>query len=210
MGTHSKEMLPDAPDTPANRPRSTDRVASQADRSIPTMQGRSESRTSIVPQRLHEVEILRSLRRIIRAVDLHSRKLMTRYQLTAPQLLCLQAIVDHGPLTAARIAEAVYLSPSTLVGILDRLERKGLIERVRDEDDRRLIKLTATQRGLELSKTAPSPLTGSLIRALRRLPDQDQESISRSLQRLVKFMEAEDIEAPPILDTDESHTQESS
>ncbi|MFQ5798387.1 MAG: MarR family winged helix-turn-helix transcriptional regulator [Bacteroidota bacterium] len=169
----------------------------------------SETRPSIVPQRHHEVEILRSLRRIIHAVDLHSRKLMARYQLTAPQLLCLQAIVDHGPLTAARIADAVYLSPSTLVGILDRLERKGLIERVRDEDDRRLIKLTATQRGLELSKTAPSPLTDSLIRALRRLADQDQESISRSLQRLVKFMEAEDIKAPPILETDQFDAQKS-
>ena len=147
-----------------------------------------------------DLHILRSLRRIIRAVDIYSGKLKSKYQITGPQLVCLLAIVENEPLTATKIANHVHLSPSTVVGILDRLEKKGLIERVRDQKDRRQVNVAATENGVQLANHAPSPLQDGLARALGKLSELEQATIALSLRRVVDLMEADDIEAAPILE----------
>jgi DNA-binding MarR family transcriptional regulator len=151
--------------------------------------------------RRHEIEILTSLRRIIRAVDIHSRKLKMAHDLTAPQLVCLLTVVESAPLTATELARRVHLSASTLVGILDRLEAKSLIRRVRGAADRRVVHVEATPRGQATASRAPSPLQDGLAAALGRLPRREQVTIAESLERIVDLMEAGDIEAAPILDT---------
>ena len=94
-----------------------------------------------------EEEIIVSLRRIIRAVDLHSRKLMEHSGLTGPQLAALQKIDRHqGPVSASNLARAIHLSQGTVTGILSRLEARGLIIRERSDLDRRtaVIRITPT------------------------------------------------------------------
>lgn len=156
-----------------------------------------------VPDSRYDLQILQALRRIIRAVDIHSKKLAINYKLTAPQLICLLAITNNGSTTATQIAHQVYLSPSTVVGILDRLESKGLIKRSRDKDDRRLVNVTATEEGIQLADEAPSPLQGGLADGLASLPRLEQATIALSLKRIVDLMEASRLEAAPILETDQ-------
>lgn len=149
----------------------------------------------------YDLEILQALRRIIRATDIYSRRLRVTHDLTAPQLICLLAIVEDGPLTTTLIAQRVHLSPSTVVGILDRLESKGLVDRTRSEQDRRVVHLTATPRARSLARNAPSPLQANLAMALTSLSTTEQETIAGALGRLVELMELGDVEAAPILDT---------
>src|SRR5665811_297426 len=78
-----------------------------------------------------ELRILQSLRRIIRAVEIHSRKLATNHQITGHQLVCLLMINEYGPIAENAVARLSQLSNSTVVGILDRLEEKGLVKRER-------------------------------------------------------------------------------
>ena len=148
-----------------------------------------------------DLRILRSLRRIIRAVDLHSRRLATQHNVTGPQLTCLLQVVHDGPTTVTTLARAVHLSPSTVIGILDRLEAKGLISRQRDVQDRRKVLVTATDGGLAIADSAPSPLQDTLAEALQVLPEAEQETIAASLQRVVELMEARHLDAAPILET---------
>lgn len=150
----------------------------------------------------YDLRILRSLRRIVRSIDLYSKHLASTNQVTTPQLVCLLAVVDHGPLTATAISREVHLSPSTVVGILDRLEEKGLIARARAQDDRRVVQVTATPRGAELTRKAPSPLQQTLANALNALPELEQATIALSLERIVTLMEAQEIDAAPILTAD--------
>jgi len=149
----------------------------------------------------YELQILQSLRRIVRAIDLYSQKLKNEYDLTVPQLVCLLAVAENTPLTATRLAQSVHLSPSTVVGILDRLERRGLIQRERNPQDRRRVNITATIQGLELARTAPTPLQDGLANALRRLPELEQAAIALSLGRIVEMMEARDLEASHVLES---------
>jgi DNA-binding MarR family transcriptional regulator len=152
-----------------------------------------------IPTERYELKVLQALRKIIRGIDIHSKKLVSSHDITAPQLICLITIVEGGALALKHVAERVYLSPSTVVGIIDRLESKGLVLRSRDTRDRRLVNVTATAAGRELVKNAPSPLQDSLARALVDLPEIEQATIALALQRIVDLMEVDSLEAGPLL-----------
>ncbi|MCC6696766.1 MAG: MarR family transcriptional regulator [Candidatus Hydrogenedentes bacterium] len=147
-----------------------------------------------------EIRLLRALRRIIRAVDIHSRKLSVHYKITTPQLLTLLCIIEDGPVAPSEIARRVQLSSSTIVGILDRLEAKGLVRRQRSTKDRRLVYLEATETGVHVGRSAPSPLQDALVEKLAKLSRADQLQIVQSVERIVDMMEAQQIDAAPILD----------
>lgn len=154
-----------------------------------------------VPQKSYDLRILQSLRRIIRAVDIHSHRLSTQHKITGPQLACLLTIKEDSPVTSANLAKKVYLSPSTVVGIIDRLEEKKFIERKRDSKDRRQVYISITTAGSQLIEAAPSLLQDILSSALMELPETEQVSITLTLEKLVDLMEARHIGAAPLLET---------
>lgn len=146
-----------------------------------------------VPPAHYDQIILRSLRRIIRAMDIHSRRLRLTHEVTGPQLVCLTALVTHGPMPIKQLAEHASLSASTVVGVLDRLEGRGLVMRLRDLRDRRVVNVSATPTGVALVGQGPSPLHEGLARSLKALPDIEQATIALSLQRIVDLMETRDL-----------------
>ena len=158
-----------------------------------------------IPEERHDLKILQSLRRIIRAVDIHSRKLSLDYNITGPQLIALLSIAEKSPLTLAAIAKDIHLSPSTLVGIVDRLEEKGYVKRERSAKDRRQVNISLTEEGSQFVDQAPSPLQETLAGALTKLSTGEQATISHSLQRIVELMEARELDAAPILQTGKIH-----
>lgn len=151
-----------------------------------------------MPSRFDD-SILRSLRRITRAIDLHSRHLANIHRLTGPQLVCLRHLARHGTTTPSKLAKSVSLSQATITGILDRLENRKLITRERDKKDRRRVNLTLTKEGRDLLIDAPMPLHQTFANRLAELPEAQQESIDRVLRNIVEMMEAEDLEAAPVL-----------
>ena len=149
--------------------------------------------------RLLDLRIFRALRRIIQAVDIHSRKLSSRHQITTPQLMTLLCVLDSGPVTPSDIARQVHLSDSTIVGILDRLESKNLVRRERSTTDRRRVYVSITEQGTALANAAPSPLQDELAEALRKLSELEQTNIALSLERVVDLMSARHLDAAPVL-----------
>lgn len=137
----------------------------------------------------YDLRILRALRRITRAIALHSKQLAACSHITAPQLVCLHTVIAGGSMTATAISREIHVSPSTVVGILDRLEEKGLIRRERGREDRRIVFVSATEAGMRLASEAPSPLQKTLADALNALPELEQATITLSLERIVDLME---------------------
>lgn len=154
-----------------------------------------------IPEGNYELRILQSLRRIIRAIEIHSQHLNHDYQITGPQLGCLLAIKQNGAMTPTRLARSLFLSASTVVGIVDRLEEKGLLARIRSTEDRRQVQICLTEAGDLLAARAPSPLQETLSGSLKNLPTLEQLSITLALDKLVNLMEAGEISAAPILET---------
>lgn len=147
----------------------------------------------------YDERILRALRRIIRAVDLYSRQLSMRHSLTGPQLVCLRQLVAQGPITPGCLAREVSLSPATVSGILERLERRGYLTRRRRPEDKRQVLVEVTTKGRKLVSQTPPPLHERFTRRLAELPEAEQAEIDRVLERVVSMMEAEEIEAAPLL-----------
>ncbi len=139
----------------------------------------------------YDLRILRAMRQMIHYVDLYSKQLASVHRITAPQLVCLLTVVEKAPTTATAIGRDIQLSASTVVGILDRLEEKGLITRERDRIDRRLVYIRATVLGAALAQNAPSPLQATLATLLGTLPEEEQATIARSLERIAGLMAAQ-------------------
>lgn len=146
-------------------------------------------------------EVMAALRRIIRAIDLHSRALVQRFGLTGPQLVVLKELAERSPQPVTEIAHAVNLSQATVTGILDRLEKKHMVTRQRDDKDKRKVLVTPTAAADTVMEAAPPLLQEHFIATFAQLADWEQTQILSSLQRIVALMEAGDVEAGPILST---------
>lgn len=152
---------------------------------------------------MHENQIenvLVALRRVIRATDLHSRNLIKKTGLTAPQLLLLQIIKTKGEITIGELAQEMSLSQATVTNILDRLESREYIYREKSSQDRRKVYVRLTDKGIMSVKDAPVPLQESFVKQFKNLENWEQTMIISSLQRVAQMMDAQHIDASPVLD----------
>ncbi len=147
-------------------------------------------------------DVLIALRRVIRATDLHSKHLAKTTGLTAPQILLLQTIRDHDKdsLTIGEIAAQMSLSQATVTTILDRLEKRELVYRERSNEDKRKVHARLTEIGRSTLARAPMPLQDQLTNQFNQLEAWEQSMIISSLQRIAHMMDAQDIDASPVLD----------
>jgi DNA-binding MarR family transcriptional regulator len=135
------------------------------------------------------VDVLVLLRRIMRAADLHSRRLVKATGLTVPQLLVLRAIQDLGEVTAGRVSAQVSLSQATVSTILDRLEGRGLIERYRSAVDRRVVHTRLTAAGEQALAKAPPAMQERFIARFEALPPPQRIAIIAALRGVAEMME---------------------
>jgi DNA-binding MarR family transcriptional regulator len=147
----------------------------------------------------HE-EVLISLRQIIRAIDLHSKKLSKESGLTGPQLLLMRSIRELGQVTIKELSKHTNMSPATATTILDRLERNGHVERVRSKTDKRKVHAHLTERGAELLRAAPLPLQENFIKKFQDLEEWEQSLLLSSVQRIASMMNAESYNVAPVLE----------
>jgi len=145
-------------------------------------------------------DVLICLRRIIRAADLHSKYLSKTSGLTSPQILLLRAINEKGRVTIGELAKDIALSQATVTTILDRLVTRGLVVRERSTTDKRKVHALLTDIGAEALKNAPKPLQEDFARQFVNLENWEQTMIISSLQRVARMMDAQHLDASPVLD----------
>jgi DNA-binding MarR family transcriptional regulator len=138
-------------------------------------------------------QIMQSLRRIFKAIQDYSHEVSEKFGITGPQLWALKTISQNESLTLSELSETMYLHPSTITGVIDRLEKKGYVTRNRDKVDRRVIYVQLTANGKKLAKRAPNPAQGKMIYGLKNLKKNELNLIYHSVQKLVEIMEVEDV-----------------
>ena len=148
-------------------------------------------------------ELFIALRRITRANDLHSKKLQRETGLTTSQLLVLEAVVKLDTSTPSNIAKEVQLSQATVTNLVDRMERNELVLRQKSTVDKRVVEVLLTDKGRQMVELAPEPLQTGFLREYRKLERWEQHQLIASVQKIAVLMDAEDIDASPILTTGE-------
>lgn len=138
---------------------------------------------------------MRDLRRMVKALESYSAAVERQCGLTGPQLWALWELGRQGPMALKDLAARMFLNPSTVVGVVDRLAEKTLVLRSPDPSDRRRVSLALTARGEALLKSAPHPAQGQLLHGLQAMSLPEVRDLQAALARLVRVMEAEDLDA---------------
>lgn len=143
-------------------------------------------------ERREFLDLLVALRQIIRATDIHSKKVMKASGLTVPQLVVLLAIEELGAVTVREVSRHVSLSQATVTIILNKLESRGFVIRVRNAKDKRVVNSNLTEKGVEVVKNAPPLMDGAFMRRYGQLDQSERDQILASLQHIARLMIPDD------------------
>ena len=145
-------------------------------------------------QTVRTKEIIYAIRRLMQAGEHYTKELNKIYNVSAAQINCLMALYENGPLPPSQIATHVMVNSSTVTGIIDRLEGKGLVKRLRVSHDRRVITVELTKSGKNLAENAPPPIQHKIIDGLNKLSPQEIDEIALTLKRLTDMLDVQDLE----------------
>jgi len=143
-------------------------------------------------------EIIDNLRRIFQIITEYSKTAVQATGLTGPQLWTIKILTEHSPLRVSELAQHMYLRPATVVGILDRLEAKGLVTRTRSKEDRRAVDLRLTEAGQEIAAKAPEVAQALLLKGLAELSDQQFTSVEEGMKLMVQMLGAKQVTPQPL------------
>ncbi len=147
----------------------------------------------------HCQKLLVNLRKITRAIDLHSKDLKRKFGLTVPQLVILQEVANRGRISVTVLAREINLSQATVTDIVNRLVKNGFLEKNRSSTDKRRVTITPLEKCFHTLEKAPPPLQETFTNKFGRLQEWEQLMLLSSLDRIVDMMSAHKIEASPIL-----------
>lgn len=148
-----------------------------------------------VPRNVAISGIMQSLRRIFKAIQDYSQEVSHKFGITGPQLWALKTLSTNGSLPLGQLSKMMYLHPSTITGVVDRLEKKGYVVRDRVHKDRRVVMVQLTTKGKKTASKAPNPIQGKMIYGLNRLKQKNLNSIYDAVEKLMGIAEAQNIKA---------------
>ncbi|HZH71212.1 MAG TPA: MarR family transcriptional regulator [Mariniphaga sp.] len=146
-------------------------------------------------------DIILKIRKIVRSINLESKKIEKEYGVSIPQVLCLNYLHDSLNFQAGQgeIKKFLNLNASTVSGIIDRLELKGLVARLPKSGDKRVVTIALTTKGDKLLEKLPWLLQEKLAEKIEKLDVQKREQMKESIEMLVNLLDIEDLEAyPPV------------
>lgn len=147
---------------------------------------------------LEIADVLDNLRRVFKVVHGYSKRAEKVGGMTGPQVWAMKVLAESAPIRVTDLARRMYLHPSTVVGILDRLEQQAQVTRTRSERDHRVVTVSLTAKGRKTASNVPQIAQGLLLKGLQGLSDGDLRITSEGLRRLVDILGVEGM-PPPLL-----------
>lgn len=158
------------------------------------MSGKVRKRTAVKTR--EAADVVNHLRRLFKAIQEHSKAILRKTGLSGPQVWALTILRAEPELSLGDLAERLFAHPSTVSGIVDRLQKRGAVRRVTDPLDGRGIRLSLTPLGRRLLKRSPPPFQVGLRTALEVLPAAQLRQLRRGLEQVVKETSARRFASP--------------
>src|SRR5512140_3234659 len=115
-----------------------------------------------------------------------TKELARRAQLTGPQLTVVKILETIGDLSLSELSDKIRAQNSTVTGIIDRMEREGLVMRVRSTEDRRVVHIRLTDQGAKLAREIPIEPMEIFRSALESLSAQEMRELMKILMKVAK------------------------
>lgn len=131
------------------------------------------------------------LRHVSAVIRKRGREILADFNITPPQLTALQVLQKNGNITIGELGEKMYLAYSTATDLIDRMERNELVQRVRDSNDRRVVRLQILPKGEKLVDEVIARRKQYLAGILVEVNDEDRIHLMDSLKRLDDIMKAD-------------------
>lgn len=150
---------------------------------------------------MNYTDVLTGLRKIIRSVNLESKRIEKQYGISIPQLLCLNYLNNQVGFQASQkeIKDFLSLNASTVTGIINRLEKKGLVAKLPKREDKRVSYITITAKGADLIQNTPELLHERLTQKLKSLSSERLEELQYAFKVIADFLDVDQLDASPIL-----------
>jgi DNA-binding MarR family transcriptional regulator len=119
-----------------------------------------------------------------------TKELARRAELTGPQLTVLKMLETFGDLSLSDLSDRIRAQNSTVTGIIDRMEREGLVVRERSTEDRRVVHINLTTKGERLAREIPVEPMEIFRTALGSLSASEVRDLLKILTKLAKRVQA--------------------
>jgi DNA-binding MarR family transcriptional regulator len=119
-----------------------------------------------------------------------TKELARRANLTGPQLTVIKILEQIGDLSLSELSDKLRAQNSTVTGIIDRMEREGLAQRVRSTEDRRVVRIRLTEKGAKLAQEIPVEPMVILRNALASLTVSESKELLRIFTKVAKRIRA--------------------
>lgn len=133
----------------------------------------------------HERSVGQLLKRVLDSVRAHVDRHLVDHDLTQAQWVPLFKIAKGGTDTMAALAREMCLDPGAMTRSIDRLEAKGLLQRVRSDEDRRVVKLVLTETGRDTARQVWGVLADVLNLHLAGFDPAEVDLLMRLLDRML-------------------------
>lgn len=123
-----------------------------------------------------------NLRRVCYKIKKKGREILNDVEITPPQFEALQHLIFEENLTIGELSSKMYLACSTVTDLLDRMEKNGLVKRVKDEKDRRIVRVIVLPKGHHLLESVMDNRRKYIGSILSELSDETIQSIDTGLE----------------------------
>ncbi|MBY6269284.1 MarR family winged helix-turn-helix transcriptional regulator [Parageobacillus thermoglucosidasius] len=137
------------------------------------------------------VELEKLFRYIAEILKQRGREILTQYPITPPQFVALQWLLEEGDLTIGELSNKMYLACSTITDLVDRMEKNGLVARIKDQHDRRVVRIHLLEEGERIIEEVIKKRQYDLARVLRSFSDEEIVFLEKCLRKLHQEMKKE-------------------
>lgn len=151
-------------------------------------------------QNIDYTDILIYIRKIVRSVNLETKRIQRKHDISIPQLLTLTFLKKQPDYqsTSTNIKNYLMLNSSTVTGILTRLESKSWIAKIPSNNDKRSTKIILTIQGLKFLDATPEIMHDVLSQKLEKLSPKKLKELQISFEYIISFLDIENVDASPI------------
>lgn len=128
--------------------------------------------------------IEKELRFISHLVKQKGREILSNYTITPPQFVALQWLREEGDMTIGELSTKMYLAFSTTTDLVDRMEKTKLVQRIRDEQDRRVVRIHLLAEGARIIEEVIDQRRLYLQGIMGQFDEQEAMDLVRLLKKL--------------------------
>nr|WP_249870944.1 MarR family transcriptional regulator [Oceanobacillus saliphilus] len=130
------------------------------------------------------------LRYISGIIKQNGRKILNNYPITSPQFVALQWLLEEGDLTIGELSNKISLAFSTTTDLVDRMEKNELVERIRDTNDRRVVRIHLLNKGKKIIREVIKKRQEYLGEVLEKFSEEEKNSLNYLLDFLYEEMKS--------------------